>query len=185
MKTYAVLLRGINVGLKNRISMAELKKCIEKLGYTNVSTYINSGNVILQSDKSADAVKDEIEKALLKHFTHVTELIKVLVLNEKQLKAVITNKPKGFGDEPTKYHSDAIFLIDISMKEAMKVFSPKEGVDQVWQGKVVIYSARLSAKRTQSRLNKIIGTPAYKCMTIRNWNTTTKLLELIQKTKAM
>jgi uncharacterized protein (DUF1697 family) len=62
----------------------------------------------------------------------------------------------------------------------MKVFRPREGVDQVWQGDGVIYSQRLSAERTKSRLGAIIGTPVYKSMTIRNWNTTTKLLELAQ-----
>jgi uncharacterized protein (DUF1697 family) len=60
------------------------------------------------------------------------------------------------------------------------VFSPKEGVDRIWPGQGVVYSQRLSAQRTKSRLNKIVGTPAYKSMTIRNWNTTTKLLSLLE-----
>ncbi|MFN2195678.1 MAG: DUF1697 domain-containing protein, partial [Anaerolineales bacterium] len=59
--------------------------------------------------------------------------------------------------------------------------NPREGVDQVWPGDDVIYSQRLSALRTKSRLSKIMGTPAYKSMTIRNWNTTTKLLEILKK----
>jgi uncharacterized protein (DUF1697 family) len=68
--------------------------------------------------------------------------------------------------------------------EAMAAFSPKEGVDTVWPGDGVIYSQRLSAKRTQSRLNRVMASPAYKSMTIRNWNTTTKLLELVEKAEA-
>ena len=58
----------------------------------------------------------------------------------------------------------------------MTVFSPREGVDHVWPGAGVIYSQRLSAQRTKSRLGKIVGTPAYGSMTIRNWATTTKLV---------
>ena len=63
MNTYIILLRGINVGGKNKVPMAELRKCLEELGYSNVSTYIASGNVFLQSDKGADAVKEQIEEA--------------------------------------------------------------------------------------------------------------------------
>ena len=63
----------------------------------------------------------------------------------------------------------------------MRAFDPREGVDQVWAGNGVIYSQRLSAQRTRSRLSKIAGSPFYKNMTIRNWNTTTTLLELLTK----
>jgi uncharacterized protein (DUF1697 family) len=181
MNTYVVLLRGINVGGKNTVPMAGLKKCLEELGFSNVSTYIASGNVILESDKHPDEIRTLIEKVLPVRFKLDDELIKVLVLTHNQLQAVIDHKPEGFGEEPEKYHSDAIFLMGIDAAEAMSVFSPREGVDNVWQGDGVIYSQRLSAQRTKSRLNKIVATPAYKSMTIRNWNTTTKLLKLLDE----
>ena len=184
MNTYLILLRGINVGGKNKVPMAGLKKCLEELGFSNVSTYIASGNVILESDKPADEIKAQIEKALPESFKLDNELIKVLVLTRNQLQAVIDNKPEGFGEQPEKYHSDAIFLMGIDSAQAMPVFDPREGVDKVWPGDGVIYSQRLSAQRTKSRLNKIMATPAYKSMTIRNWNTTTKLLEILKKIDA-
>ena len=180
MNTYVILVRGINVGGKNKVPMAGLRKCLEELGFSNVSTYIASGNVILESDKHADEIKARIEAVLPKSFKLHDELIKVLVLTHKQLQAVVDNKPKGFGEQPEKYHSDAIFLMGIDSSQAMAVFNPREGVDEVWAGDGVIYSQRLSAQRTKSRLNKIMATPAYKSMTIRNWNTTTKLLELLK-----
>jgi uncharacterized protein (DUF1697 family) len=180
MKKYIVLLRGVNVGGKSKMSMSELKKCLEELGYAGVQTYIASGNVILRSDKSAEKVKALVEEALPKNFKLDSELIKVLVLARSQLQSVIDNKPKGFGESPEKYHSDVIFMLDMDPHEAMLVFSPKEGVDRVWEGSGAIYSQRLSAQRTKSRLSKIIGTPAYKSMTIRNWNTTMKLLEMLK-----
>jgi uncharacterized protein (DUF1697 family) len=160
--------------------MAELKQCLEGLGLLGVSTYIASGNVIVKSNKQPGEIKAAVEAALPRQFKLDSELVKVLVLDRKQLQAVIANKPKGFGEQPETYHSDAIFLIDIKPDEALKVFDPREGVDQIWVGDGVIYSQRLSSLRTKSRLAKIIGTPAYQCMTIRNWNTTTKLLALIQ-----
>jgi uncharacterized protein (DUF1697 family) len=103
------------------------------------------------------------------------------VLTHKQIQAIIDNKPKDFGEQPEKYHSDVIFLMDIDSAQAMSTFNPRAGVDQVWAGDGVIYSQRLSSQRTKSRLNKIMETPLYKSMTIRNWNTTTKLLELLRK----
>jgi len=184
MSTYVILVRGINVGGKNKVSMANLKICLEELGCSNVSTYIASGNVILESDQRPDALQAQIETALPKTFKLDSELVSVLVLTRQQLQAIIENKPKGFGEQPDKYHSDAIFLMGIDAAEAMTVFNPREGVDNVWPGDGVIYSQRLSAQRTKSRLNKIVGTPAYQSMTIRNWNTTTKLLELLEERDA-
>jgi len=176
-----VLLRGINVGGKNKVPMAELRKLLEDLGYSDVSTYIASGNVLLRSDRPAAEIKARIEEALPKAFRLDSELIAVLVLSHKQLKAVIDKKPKGFGEQPGTYHSDAVFLMGIDSKSAMDVFDPRDGVDAVWPGDGVVYSQRLSAQRTKSRLNKIMGSPMYKSMTIRNWATTTALLDLLER----
>lgn len=161
------------------VSMALLKSALEKQGYVNVKTYINSGNVIVRSSKEATAVAREIEQIILANFTLDSKLIKVHALSRDQLNTVVTNKPKGFGEQPNLYHSDAIFLINYDVDDAMQVFNPRDGVDKVWPGDGVIYSQRLSAERTKSRLGKIIGTKPYESMTIRSWNTTTKLLSLL------
>jgi len=181
MNTYVVLMRGINVGGKNTVPMTGLKKCLEELGFSSVSTYLASGNVIVQSDKRATEVQAQIEAALPERFNLQNERIKVLVLTRKQLQAVIENRPAGFGEQPENYHSDAIFLMGIDAAQALPVFNPREGVDQVWSGDGVIYSQRLSSLRTKSRLSNIIGTPAYQSMTIRSWNTTTHLLKLLEE----
>jgi uncharacterized protein (DUF1697 family) len=184
MSAYVVLLRGINVGGKNKVPMAGLRKCLEELGFSDVSTYIASGNAILDTDAPPDDVAARIEAALPARFSLDSELIKTLVLSHDQLKAVIDNKPAGFGEQPERYLSDAIFLIGLDPDDAMAVFSPRDGVDRVWPGEGVIYSQRLAAQRTKSRLGKIAGTPAYRSMTIRSWATTTKLLELLEARSA-
>jgi uncharacterized protein (DUF1697 family) len=176
---FVALLRGINVGGKNKVPMAELKACFEELGCENVQTYIASGNVIFKSNKSSVELTEEIQQTLPKKFKLDSQLITILILSQDQLKKVINQAPKGFGTEPGKYHSDTIFLMGISSDEAFKIFSPKEGVDKVWQGDLAIYSQRLSALRTKSRLNRIMSNPLYKQMTIRTWPTTIKLLELM------
>ena len=159
--------------------MTQLKSCFEELGYEKVRTYIASGNVIFESNKSAAKLAEEIQETLPKKFKLDSELIKILVLSRDHLKKVINQAPKGFGTEPGKYHSDAIFLMGIPSAEAVKIFNPREGVDKVWQGDLAIYSQRLSALRTKSRLNRIMSSPLYKQMTIRSWATTVKLLELM------
>src|SRR3989344_1795113 len=181
MTTYIILLLVINVGGNNKVPIKELKTCLEELGFSDVHTYIASGNVILKSKKSAKEVQTMLEKMLPQQFKLNGNLFRVLALTTKQLKTIIDNKPPRFGEQPDKFHSDVIFLISISAKKAISVFSPREGVDTIWPGTGVIYSQRLSAKRTQSRLNKVMGTPEYKSMTIRNWNTVTRLLNMLEE----
>lgn len=179
MNSYVILVRGINVGGKSRVSMSELKIHLEELEFSLVQTYINSGNVLVSSNKNAQEVQEIVENVLAKEFKLDNKLNKVLVLTQKQLESVVKEKPKGFGEEPEKYHSDVLFVMDTTVKEVMPIFSPKEGVDTIWPGDEVIYSQRLSAKQTQSRLNKIMLSPLYKSLTIRNWNTTVTLTKLL------
>jgi uncharacterized protein (DUF1697 family) len=177
MTSYLVLLRGINVGGKNKVPMAELRAALESLGFENVSTYIASGNVIVTSRRAPAGIKRQIESVLPQRFRLDSELIAVRVMTHAELRAVVDHKPQGFGEQPGTYHSDAIFLIGIDAATAMEVFDPHPQVDRVWPGDGVIYSQRLSAQRTRSRLNKAISTPLYKSMTIRSWSTTLALLE--------
>jgi uncharacterized protein (DUF1697 family) len=98
---------------------------------------------------------------------------------------VVEHAPRGFGKRPDEYHSDVIFLRSpLTPARAMKIVELRDEVDQAWTGKGVLYFARLSARRTQSKMSKIVGTPEYALMTIRNWSTTTKLLGLLDETGA-
>jgi uncharacterized protein (DUF1697 family) len=181
---YILLLRGINVGGKNKIPMEKLRHCFEENGYTNVATYIASGNVILNSDKQPSDIKNHIETLIPKYFTIDDDIIKVLVFTSLQLKTIIQNKPEKFGNQPYLYHSDVLFLMEIDSEQAMPYFSPREGVDKIWPGDGAVYSQRLSAQRTKSRLSKIINTPVYKSMTVRSWNTVLKLQEIAHKNES-
>ncbi len=178
MTKYVAFLRGINVGGNNKVPMLQLKKCFEGLGFENVRTYINSGNVVFESNTTADRVTKQIEVALAKNFKVGLAPIKVLVLTYNQLKTVVSKAPKGFGQEPEKYYSDVVFLINVTTEEAFLAFEPHPEVDAVWTGPGVVYFRRLGAERTKSRMSKIVRKPIYKNMTIRSWNTTTKLLSL-------
>src|SRR5436190_1671734 len=123
MTSYLVLLRGINVGGRNKVPMAELRSVLEDLGFENVSTYIASGNAFLDSDLSGAKVAAKIEEALPKRFKLHSELVRIGVLSRAELEAVVKRRPKGFGDEPGTFHSDAVFLMGIDTDEAMTIAS--------------------------------------------------------------
>lgn len=152
---------------------------LEQLGFSDVSTYLASGNAILESDMGPDDIQSLIQDALPKTFELDHEAVKVLALPGEDLRAIVERKPEGFGDQPDKYYSDAIFLIGIDSSRAMSAFTPREGVDRIWPGRRVVYSQRLSELRTKSRLNRVMASGLYTSMTMRSWTTTLKLFDLV------
>ncbi|MYB04598.1 MAG: DUF1697 domain-containing protein, partial [Acidimicrobiaceae bacterium] len=106
----------------------------------------------------------------------------VAVRSHRQLRNVVTRAPDSFGAAPDTHHSDVIFLkAPLSSSQALRAVDLRDGVDQAWPGTGVLYFSRLSERLPQSRLSRIASTPQYQNMTIRNWNTTTKLLSLLDK----
>jgi uncharacterized protein (DUF1697 family) len=174
---YVALLRGINVGGRNPVAMADLRAAFETAGYGAVRTYIQSGNVLFESDAPSTSLENDLEGMLERRFGFP---LVVVVRSHRQLRTTVDKAPPGFGEAPDTYHSDAIFLKHpLSSRQAMRVVQLREDVDQAWTGSGVLYFTRLSARRTQSWMSRIVGTPEYQQMTIRNWNTTTKLLSLL------
>jgi uncharacterized protein (DUF1697 family) len=184
MTTYILLMRGINVGGKNKVPMPELKRFLEGQGLSDVATYMQSGNAIVQSALAGETLSRQVESGLPRAFTLDSSIIRVLALTAGRLRKIVDDRPEGFGDEPDTYHSDVIYLMGIGAAEALKIFSPRAGVDQVWPGGDVIYSQRLTALRTKSRLNRIMASPLYQSMTIRSWSTTMKLLDMVRDADA-
>ena len=106
---------------------------------------------------------------------------RVVVRAHKQKEDIVAQAPDGFGSVPATYRYDVIFLKEpLTAARAMKSVSTKEGVDQAFSGKGVLYFSRLISKAAQSHLARIITMPVYQSMTIRNWNTTTKLLNMLE-----
>jgi uncharacterized protein (DUF1697 family) len=172
---YLALLRGINVGGKNIIKMAALKACFEKMGYADVATYIQSGNVLFSgAGKKRDTIVSEIERALSKQFNYESRIV---LVTKSELEKVVKNAPRGFGKDAESYRYDVAFLKKpLTALEALKNVRTRDGVDKAYAGQGVLYFSRLTKRASQSYLSKIAQTPVYPQMTIRNWNTTTKLL---------
>jgi len=177
---YCALLRGINVGGGNLIKMASLKSCLESAGIENVATYIQSGNVLFESPESDGAkLARRLEKILSETFKPYSA--RVVVCAQDRLRKIVMGAPKGFGRKPETYRYDVIYLMDgLTPATAIKRVLTRPGVDEARTGPGVLYFSRLIVRASQSRLTRIIGLPIYQQMTIRNWNTTTRLLALMQ-----
>lgn len=178
---YVALLRGINVGGKNKVAMADLRDTFTGAGFDDVGTYIASGNVLFRTVRPSTTLEGEIESILEERFGR--PLVVVVVRSHRQLRAVVDQAPPDFVALNGTHHRDAVFLKSpLTPAKAMGVVKLREGVDQAWPSAGVVYFARLSAERRRSLMSKIVGTPQYQLMTIRSWSTTTKLLALLDNT---
>src|SRR5262245_1493780 len=128
MNVYVALLRGINVGGNNLIRMPALKVCFETQGLCDVSTYIQSGNVLFTAGRSSvQALTSQVEKALSKTFAYES---RVVLRSLAEMKAIVGDAPVGFGKRPAAYRYDVVFLRQpLTAEEAMKSMTIAPGVD--------------------------------------------------------
>jgi len=173
--SYVALLRGINVGGRNPIRMPELVECFHDAGYGNVSTYLQSGNVLFSADhKKALKLEAEVEAMLEERFG--TPLL-VVIRSRDELAQTIDDAPKDHGSP--KLRSDIFFLKHpLTAGEALAEMPElREGVDAVAPGPGAIYFSRVAAKATKTRIQKFMGMPIFQRVTVRTWRTSIRLLE--------
>ena len=176
---YIALLRGINVGGNNRVPMKELKSCFEALGFDNVQTYINSGNVIFETSMvNKEDIVNLLEKAIEDAFGF---RVICSVISAEELSEALNNAPEWWGVDAGSSHN-ALFVIapstpEIVLEEVGKTKSEYE--KYVAYGQVIFWSAPVKTFG-RTGFSKIVGTPAYRSITVRNYNTTKKLVMLSQ-----
>ncbi|WP_157987967.1 DUF1697 domain-containing protein [Jiangella endophytica] len=169
---YVVLLRGINVGGRNTVSMADLRVHLAA-SFANVRTYIQTGNIVLDTEASAKDVAAHIERELPQAFTVDAELIRVLVCDAAAFRTILADAPPRFGDQPDTYRYDVWFYLGTTRRDVEPHVSLNPGVDDVHAGESALYHRRLTAHATRSRLARhLLGTPVYESLTVRNWRTT-------------
>ncbi len=175
---HVALLRGINVGGNNIIKMTDLRAGFEAMGFGDVETYIQSGNVVFSSKPATKATLTRtIEKTLSEAFGYAPL---VVLISSKELERVVAQVPGGFGKQPDRYRYDVMFVKEpLTPSEALVQITTKPGVDEVHAGDHALYFRRLISKAAQSHLPKLVQRPVYKRVTVRNWNTTTKLLAMV------
>ncbi len=180
MTQYVALLRGINVGGNNIIKMADLKASLVEAGFDDVATYIQSGNVLFSSPETDVAKIDaRFMAAMGKSFGYKAP---VMFRSHAQMKSIVHDAPRDFGTRPDEYRYDVLFVRDpLTATEALSNITLREGVDAAAKGDDVLYFWRTLRNITRSHINKIVGTPMYQNITIRNWNTTSKLLTMMDE----
>ncbi len=176
---YIALLRGINVGGNNRVVMSELKDCFESIGFTDVATYINSGNVIFESPEP-DLVKlvTLCEETIEKQFGfHVV----CSVISANELLQALSQAPAWWNKGDAKHN--AIFVIAPNKAEDImtEIGKAKPEYEKVAACHPIIFWSAPLETFGRTRYSKIVGTKVYQSVTIRNANTTLKLAELCQR----
>lgn len=173
MQTYVSLLRGVNVGGRI-VKMADLKACYEKAGFTDVATFLQSGNVVFSSDlPDATAVQAKLEAAVGRQFNYPA---KILVYQQSDLKPLAEAYPFDSSDE--KFQHYIIFLrpgLAQKLVAAAVDLDPK--IEQVAAGNNVVYWRVQKGMTLQSAFGKTLSKPAFKDFhTNRNLKTVRKLI---------
>jgi uncharacterized protein (DUF1697 family) len=176
---FVSLLRGINVGGNNMIRMSSLKASFETMGFKDVLTYINSGNIIFRA-KEGDVRKLEIniEQMLSKEYQLEC---KVVVRSFSEIANLVEHLPKNWGDDEAWRHNVMYLRHSIDSADVLDLLEPKKDIEEVvYCPGALLWSVRVS-EVTRTSMNKIPGKKIFQDMTVRNLNTTKKLYELMKK----
>jgi uncharacterized protein (DUF1697 family) len=170
------LLRGINVGGKNKVEMPRLKHGFETLGMTSVRTYINTGNVVFE-DPGPGIGSSDFEEMIRREFGLE---IRVLVKDRDEMTTIANAIPDEWVNDSTM-RCDVMFLWD-DRASVLDDLPARDGIDVVRYvpGAVIWQVDR--ANLTRSGMSKLVGTALYRSITARNANTVRKLVELMHQT---
>lgn len=176
--TSLALLRGINVGGKNRVEMGRLRTVFEQLGLDDVRTYINTGNVIFTAGTNTDSgLVSSLEEAISAEFGLD---LKVLVRGIDSMREIGRALPDDWTND-SESKSDVMFLWEeVDDAGVLDTLTIRDGVDDI----VYVPGALLwrvdRAHYSRSGMNKLVGTKFYKLMTVRNCNTVRKLIQMME-----
>lgn len=178
---YLALLRGINVGGNHTVSMSSLKELFIELGFSEVLTYINSGNVIFSSDQTDIVVlTKQLESALSKSYGFS---IPVVIVRAEDLLHLASQLPAAWTNDKEQ-RTEILFLWEqYDSPGTVGQLHTNPRVDQLMyiKGAIAWHFDRVNYR--QSGIAKIIGTDIYKHMTARNINTVRKLAEILSNQK--
>lgn len=178
---YLALLRGVNVGGKGILKMSDLKVAIEQAGFKNVQTYINSGNVLFTTT-TADTHKLAQDIHQIIHKTCQLDA-EVVVFSRDEWRLIVEVAPQWWGENKDWKHNLLILIPPYDMKTVIAAVGElKPDIETMQPGNGVLYQSMSKALFGRTTTGKLASNPIYKKMTIRNYNTTTKLLTLLEGT---
>ena len=174
---YVALLRGINVGGKNKISMKLLKETFRHLGLESVVTYINSGNVVFVDHQTKAVLEKKLRQEIYQEYNLD---IPVLIRSLSDFESLMKTLPADWKNDDTM-KCDVLFLESgLDEVAVMEKLTVKPGIDTALQASGAIIWSVARENVTRSSLTKIVGTDLYRRVTVRNVNTTRKLYEIMR-----
>lgn len=175
---YVALLRGINVGGKNKVEMKKLTLAFEEAGMTSVTTYINSGNVVFVSTNDyKETIAATLERVI---FSHFDLQIHVLVYSSDEFLKIAQSVPESWSNDQAM-KSDVLFLWqDIDDETIVNRLPIKLDIDRVIYVPGAILWSVDKDMVVKSGIGKLVGTALYRRMTVRNVNTVRKISALLE-----
>jgi uncharacterized protein (DUF1697 family) len=179
---YVALLRAINVGGRNLMRMADITACLVDRKFECVSTYIQSGNILFESDVSDVAkLAASIEHALFETFGHEAP---VFLRSYRQMKKVVGDAPKEWKDGAALRRNVAFLRNPLTASTLVAATHPKAGVDSVKAGNGVVYMTTVMARVQQSGFAKAVSKAIYRDITVRSYTTCQKILALMESDRS-
>jgi uncharacterized protein (DUF1697 family) len=174
---YAVLLRGINVGRAHRVPMAELRELLTAEGHAGVATLLQSGNVVLDSDRPAGELAPAVEQALERRFGFA---VPVVVRTRDELLAVVAKDPLGsVATDPSRYVvSFSTAPVPAEVQERLAAVDSQDDVYTVDGRELYLWCPH---GQLQSPLSAALAKAKGPVGTARNWATVLKLADLLQR----
>lgn len=172
---YIALLRGINVGGNHKVEMKGLKALFESEGFLNVSTYINSGNIIFESDDDQRNVTERVRALFCSHYDFE---IPLLVKTESEMQSIALAIPTDWQNNDTHKTDVAYLFSEIDSEKTLDELPIKREFLDIRYTPGAIFWNIDRDNYNKSHLNKLISHKLYKLMTVRNVNTARYLAEL-------
>lgn len=181
LKKYVVLLRGINVGGKNKVSMKDLKGLLESNGFHDVVTYINSGNMIFCSDDTD--IEFLQEKCRLLILARFKLNLAVMAISADDLGDSLAHAPEWWDVDEESKHNVIFVIPPTTVDDVIKAVgeSKPEYEKTGYYGRVIFWSAPVKTF-SRTRWSDVVGSSVYDKITIRNANTFKKLVQLCKNT---
>ena len=180
MATLLVLLRGINVGGRNKISMTELRQAFADMGFADPRSYIQSGNVVMGSRRANNPrTVAAIERELSSVFGYDA---RVVVRDLAQMRTVVRQLPADWNVDDTSMRYNVIFTSHkLTPRQLLAQVRPKPEVETATAGAQALYWSAPFATLTKTAMIKLSAHPEYQEVTIRNLRTTLALFELMRE----
>lgn len=177
---FIALLRGINAGGNRRVEMKRLKTLFESLGYANVSTYINSGNVFFESLKEKEAVRQDIENKLREEFGFD---VPTLVKTKQEIRKIISAIPDEWLNDSIQRTDVAFLFSEVDSGKLIDELPVNREHIDIRYAKGAIFWNIDRKNYNKSRLNRLVGHKSYQFMTVRNVNTARFLSGIVRPPK--